>query len=36
MLVNVSMEKFSDEVTDSPIVDQNAVVKGFAAINYTF
>ena len=36
LLVNVSMEKFSDEVTDSPIVDQNAVVKGFAAINYTF
>jgi len=36
LLVNVSVEKLSDEVADSPIVDQDSVTKGFAAINYTF
>lgn len=35
-LVNVSIENLSDEVVDSPIVDQDSVVKGFAAINYAF
>lgn len=35
-LVNVNIEKLSDEVADSPIVDQDSVVKGFAAINYAF
>ncbi|MFT5399939.1 MAG: outer membrane protein [Gammaproteobacteria bacterium] len=36
LLVNVSVEKLSDEVTDSSIIDQDSVVKGFAAINYLF
>ena len=36
LLVNISVEKLSDEVADSPIVDQDSVFKGFAAINYTF
>lgn len=35
-LVDVNIEKFSDEVVDSPIVDQDYVIKGFAAINYVF
>ena len=36
LLVNVSVEKLSDEVTDSSIVGKGSVVKGFAAINYAF
>lgn len=35
-VIDVNLEKFSDEVIDSPIVDQDYVVKGFAAINYVF
>ena len=35
-VMDVAIEKFSDEVVDSPIVDQDYVVKGFAAINYVF
>ena len=35
-LVNVNVEKLSEEIADSPIVDQDSVIKGFAAINYVF
>jgi outer membrane protein len=35
-VMDVNFEKFSDEVTNSPIVDQDYVIKGFAAINYVF
>ena len=33
---NVSVEKFDDAVGDSPIVDTDQVVRGFAAITYVF
>ena len=36
LLVNVNVEKLGDEIADSPIVDQDSIVKGFAAINYVF
>ena len=36
IIVNTSVEFLSNEVTDSPIVGKNHVVKGFAAINYVF
>jgi len=36
LLVNMNIEKLSDEVADSPIVGHDSVVKGFAAINYAF
>jgi outer membrane protein len=35
-LVDVNIELLSDQVVDSPIVDKDYVVKGFAAINYVF
>jgi len=35
-VMDVNLEKFSDEVINSPIVDQDYVIKGFAAINYVF
>ncbi|MBT8126863.1 MAG: DUF2141 domain-containing protein [Gammaproteobacteria bacterium] len=35
-VVDLNWEKFSDEVTDSPIVDKDSVVKGFAVISYVF
>lgn len=35
-VMDVNIEKFSDEVINSPIVDQDYVIKGFAAINYVF
>ncbi|MGD8582766.1 MAG: MipA/OmpV family protein [Gammaproteobacteria bacterium] len=35
-VMDANIEKFSDEVTNSPIVDQDYVIKGFAAINYVF
>ncbi len=35
-VMDVNIEKFSDEIVNSPIVDQDYVIKGFAAINYVF
>ncbi len=35
-VMDINIEKFSDEVINSPIVDQDYVIKGFAAINYVF
>ena len=36
LVMDLNIEKFSDEVINSPIVDQDYVIKGFAAINYVF
>jgi len=36
IFMNVAAESLSDEVTNSPIVSEDYVVKGFAAINYVF
>lgn len=36
IVLNVAAELLSDEVTASPIVSENHVIKGFAAINYVF
>ena len=36
VIVNASVELFEDDVTNSPIVEKDYVVKGFAAINYVF
>ena len=36
VIMNVAAEFFSDEITDSPIVDDDYVLKGFFAINYVF
>lgn len=36
VIMNVAAESLSDEVTASPIVSENYVIKGFAAINYVF
>ena len=33
---NFAVEYLDDEITDSPIVDDDRVVKGFAALTYTF
>jgi outer membrane protein len=35
-VMDANIEKFNDEVVNSPIVDQDYVIKGFAAINYVF
>ena len=35
-VVDLNWEKFGDEVIDSPIVDEDSVVKGFAVISYVF
>ena len=35
-IVNVSVESLPDEITDSPIVDEDRIVNGFAALTYTF
>ena len=35
-VMDANLERFSDEVVNSPIVDQDYVIKGFAAINYVF
>ena len=35
-VINLSVEQFGDEVGDSPIVDTDRVVRGFAAITYVF
>ena len=34
--INFAVEYLDEEVTDSPIVDEDYVVKGFAAVTYTF
>jgi outer membrane protein len=36
MVVNVKSEFLGEEVTDSPIVTDDYVIKGFSAINYVF
>lgn len=36
IFMNVAVESFSDEVRASPIVSEDQVIKGFAAINYVF
>jgi len=35
-IVSANVEWLGDEVTDSPIVSENRVLKGFASINYIF
>ena len=35
-VVNLSVEQFGDDIGDSPIVDTDRVVRGFAAITYVF
>lgn len=34
LVMNVAVEFFDDDITDSPIVDEDYVVKGFFAVNY--
>lgn len=36
VVMNVAIEFFDDDITDSPIVDEDYVIKGFFAINYVF
>lgn len=36
VVLNVAAEFFDNEITDSPIVDEDYVVKGFFAVNYVF
>ena len=36
LVMNVAVEFFDDEITDSPIVDEDYVIKGFLAVNYVF
>lgn len=36
LVMNVAAEIFDDQITDSPIVDEDYVLKGFFAINYVF
>lgn len=36
VIVSTSVELLDDKVTDSPIVSENYVIKGFGAINYLF
>jgi outer membrane protein len=36
IILNLSLEQFDDKVADSPIVDTDRVVRGFAAITYVF
>ncbi|MDJ0833951.1 MAG: MipA/OmpV family protein [Gammaproteobacteria bacterium] len=33
---SINLERFGDEVTDSPIVDEDEVIKGFITIGYVF
>lgn len=35
-VLDVNYEKLGSDITDSPIVDKDYVVKGFAALNYVF
>ena len=36
IMLNVNIELLGDQVTDSPIVSEDYVIKGFGAINYIF
>jgi len=36
VILNLSVEQFDDNVGDSPIVDTDRVIRGFAAITYVF
>ena len=36
MIANASVEVLEDQAADSPIVEDDYVVKGFVAINYMF
>ncbi|MFC4879111.1 MipA/OmpV family protein [Microbulbifer halophilus] len=36
LALNVAMEKLDNKITDSPIVDEDYVVTGFAAMTYSF
>ena len=36
ILLSVSAEFLPNEITDSPIVAEDSVIKGFAAITYVF
>jgi outer membrane protein len=36
LVMNIAVEFFDDQITDSPIVDKDYVLKGFFAINYVF
>lgn len=36
VVMNVAVEFFADEITDSPIVEDDYVLKGFVAVNYVF
>lgn len=36
VVMNVAVELFDNEITDSPIVDEDYVLKGFFAVNYVF
>ena len=36
ILLSVSVDYFDDAIKDSPIVDEDRIVKGFAAITYVF
>ena len=36
VILNVSVEWLEDQITDSPLVEEDYIVKGFAAINYVF
>ncbi|MCA0901358.1 MipA/OmpV family protein [Microbulbifer agarilyticus] len=36
LIIDLNVEYLGDDISDSPIVDDNHVLKGFAAITYTF
>lgn len=36
VVANIDVEFLEDQVTDSPIVEEDYVLKGFFAINYVF
>jgi outer membrane protein len=36
VIMNIAAESLGDDVTASPIVNEDYVIKGFAAINYVF
>ncbi len=36
ILINVSVEFFDDEISASPVVNEDHVIKGFGALNYVF
>jgi outer membrane protein len=36
LVMNIAAEFFDDNITDSPIVDEDYVIKGFFAVNYVF